>query len=76
MQKRMFKVPNTIRTRRFVRKARKIITKNPGKSIRGIAKDLRVAEGTIRRVVNEDFRYKLYVMQRGQLKSEETRENR
>lgn len=69
------KAPNTITTPNL-EKAQKIIDKNPRKSIKAIANDLKVSECISRRVVNEDIWYKSHVMWKGQFMLEETRENR
>lgn len=68
------KGPNTITTPNL-EKAQKIIDKNPRKSMKAIANDLKVSECIIRRVVNEDIWYKSRVMWKGQFMLEETREN-
>lgn len=62
-----------IRTPILVRKEHKIIVRSPGSSIRAILKDFKLSECTIRKVVNEDVRYKSYVIQRGRFMSVETR---
>ena len=45
------------RTEEFVQNVMDIIKEDPSKSMRAIAKQLNVAESTVRRVVNEDIRY-------------------
>ncbi|KAM3188368.1 hypothetical protein ACTXT7_000342 [Hymenolepis weldensis] len=39
---------------------------NPGKSMRHLAKDLQVSEGTIGNIVHQDLGYKSYVLRRDQ----------
>ena len=67
---------DTTRTPEFIRHVQNIIDEDPRKTIRSIAKDLQVSEGTIRNVVHKDIRYKSYVMRRGQFMSERTQESR
>ena len=68
--------PNNIKTYNFVRKAQEIIDKTSRKSIKAIAKDLKVSEYIIRRDVNDDIWHKLYVLCRNHFMSDETGENR
>ncbi|XP_014473452.1 PREDICTED: uncharacterized protein LOC106743775 [Dinoponera quadriceps] len=65
-----------VRTSQFVQKVQGIIDEGPSKSIRAISKDLHVSVCTIRRIINEDIRYKSYAMRRGQFMSAQTREQR
>ncbi|UYV76066.1 hypothetical protein LAZ67_13002377 [Cordylochernes scorpioides] len=44
----------------FISRVQADIDEDPGKSMRALARELRVYEGTIRRVVHEDLRYKSY----------------
>lgn len=62
-----------ISTPNFVWKEHKIIVKSRGNSIRAIVKDIKLSECTIRKVVNEDVRYKTYATQRGRFMSVETK---
>lgn len=65
-----------IKTTQFIQQIQAIVDENPSKSIRALARDLKVSEGLVRRVVHEDLRYKSYVMRRGQFMSAQTREQR
>ncbi|KAM0736931.1 hypothetical protein ACS0PU_000024 [Formica fusca] len=67
---------DTIRTTQFIQQIQAIVDENPSKSIRALARDLKVSEGLVRRVVHEDLRSKSYVMRRGQFMSAQTREQR
>ena len=59
---------DSLRTPEFViRRVHGMIDENPGKSMRHLAKDLQVSEGTIRNVVHQDLGYKSYVLRRGQV---------
>ena len=67
---------DSLRTPEFVRRVHGMIDENLGKSMRHLAKDLQVSEGTIRNVVHQDLGYKSYVLRRGQFMSTKTQENR
>ena len=62
----------TVRELQFVQQVQDIIAEYPSKSIRAILRDLHVSECTIRHIVNEDIRYKSYVMGRGHFMSAQT----
>lgn len=63
------------KTSQFVQRRRQnVINSNPGTSMRVIARGTQVFEGTIRKVVQEDIRYKSSVMMRkGHFMSADTR---
>lgn len=65
-----------VRTPQFVQQVQDMIDAHPETSIRGIARDLQVSEGTIRTVVHEDIRYQSYVRRKGQFMSAKTQEQR
>ena len=60
-RKKYFKRSDIIRTPEFIQQVQQAIDDNSIKSMRSIAKELHVSEGTIRNVVHEDIRYKSYV---------------
>ena len=64
------------RTLEFIQQVQQTIDDNPRKSMTSLAKEFHVSEGTIRKVVHEDIRYKSFVMRKGQFMSEKTKENR
>ena len=64
------------RTAKFIHRVKNAIDKDPGKSKRAIAKDIRTSEVLIRRCVSKDFRYKSYKMKKGQLLTAKTKEKR
>jgi hypothetical protein len=76
MRKQHCQCSDSLRTPKFVRRAHGMIDENPGKSMRNLAKDLQVSEGTIRNVLHQDLGYKSCVLKRIQFMSIETQENR
>ncbi len=52
---------------------RNIMEVDPGRSMRSIATEFGVTESTVRRIVQEDLRYKSYAMRKGQFMSEATK---
>lgn len=54
-RKKHSKRSDIIRTAEFIQQVQDIILNSPSKSMRAIAKQLKVAESTIRRVVHEDI---------------------
>ncbi len=71
-----FDVPRKIHKRRsdakgpvLVEDIRSIVGADPGRSMRSIATEMGVAERTVRRIMQEDIRYKSYAMRRGQFMS-------
>ena len=75
-RKKHFQRSDAIRTPEFIQNVQKIIDEDPGRSMRSIAKGLKVSEWTIRTVVHQDIRYKSYVMRKCQFVSAKTQENR
>jgi inhibitor of nuclear factor kappa-B kinase subunit alpha len=67
---------DNMRTPEFVAQVRGTIDASPGTSMRSLAREFDVSEGTIRNVVHEDLRYKSYVMRRGQFMSQAIQDNR
>lgn len=65
-----------IRKDDFIKDVQQTIDANPRKSMRSLAKQLQVSEGTIRNVVHENIEYKSYVLKKGQFLSERIKENR
>ena len=65
-----------LRTAKFVDKVKNVISKDPGKSMRAIAKDMKTSEALIRKCVSEDLRYKSYKMRKGQLLTAKAKEKR
>lgn len=59
----------------FVRQVQDVVNDDPRKSMRTVAKQLEVAEPTIRPVVHGYFRHQSYVMRRGQISSQRNQEN-
>jgi hypothetical protein len=57
-------------------KIRNIVEIDPGRSMRSIATEFGVGESTVRRIMQEDLRYKSYAMRRGQFMSEATKARR
>ena len=55
-----------LRTAKFINRVKNAINKDLGKSMRAIAKDMRMSEALIQRCVSEDLRYKSYKMKKGQ----------
>ena len=53
-----------LRTAKFISRVKNAIDKDPGKSMRTIAKDIRTSEALIQRCVSEDLRYKSYKMKK------------
>jgi transposase len=60
----------------FVQLVQEMISEDPGRSMRSMARELEVSDSTIRRVVEEDIRYKSYALRRGPLLNDVTRERR
>ena len=56
-----------LRTAKFINRVKNAIDKDPGKSTRAIAKNMRMSEALIRRCVSEDLSFKSYKMKKGQL---------
>lgn len=67
---------DSLRTPEFVAKLQNLVDEDPGRSMRSLAAELGVSEGTIRNTVHEDLRYKSYGMRKGQFMSEATKETR
>lgn len=67
---------DTLRTPAFVAQLQALVDEDPGKSVRSLAKELGVSEGTIRNAVHEDLRYNSYARRKGQFMSETTKERR
>jgi hypothetical protein len=55
---------------------RNIVSRDPSKSMRAIAVEMKVHERTIRRTMKEELRYKSYAMRKGQFMSEATKNRR
>lgn len=53
-----------------------MINEDPGRSMRSIARELKMSDSTVRTIVNEDIRYKSYVIRRGQFLSDQLKERR
>ena len=53
-----------------------LIDEDPGRSMRGIARELTVSEFLVRKIVTEDIRYKSYALRRGQFMNAATKERR
>ncbi|KAG0728693.1 hypothetical protein GWK47_031947 [Chionoecetes opilio] len=66
---------DTIRNAELVTKLQTMIDEDPSQSMRSIARELHVSEGTVRKCVQEDIRYKSYKMRKGQLLSAKMQEN-
>ena len=75
-RKKHSRCTGSIRTPKFIQQVQKDIDDNPRRSMRCIAKEHRVSEGTIRNVVHKDIRYKSYVLRKGHFMSEKVKENR
>jgi len=61
----------------FVKQVQDMIDEDPGRSMRSIARELEVSDSTIRRIVEEDLRYKSYALiKRGQFMNAATKERR
>ncbi|QQP52144.1 Transposable element tcb2 transposase [Caligus rogercresseyi] len=78
-----FDVTNGKRKRRsdahdddIVDNIQQIIDKDPGRSMRGIARELSVSDFLVRKIVKQDIRYKSYSLRRGQFMSAATKERR
>ena len=67
---------DSIRTPEFVEELQNAIDEDPGKSMRCLARELNVCEGTVRKCVHEDIRYKSYALKRHQYMDEPTKERR
>ncbi|KAK8380611.1 hypothetical protein O3P69_016895 [Scylla paramamosain] len=66
---------DTIRDAEFVAQLQAMVDEDPSQSMRSIARELQVSEGTIRKCLHEDIRYKSYKMHKGQLPSIKMQEN-
>jgi AraC-like DNA-binding protein len=60
----------------FVRKVKKAVDADPGRSMRSIAADLGVHEKTVRRTVTEQLGYTSFALRRGQFMTAATKERR
>lgn len=60
----------------FVQQLQAIVSDDPGKSMRSIAKEPQVTKSTIRLAVHEDLRYHFYDMSSGHFMPDKTRHNR
>ena len=67
---------DSIRTPEFVEELQNVIDEDPGKSKRSLARELNVSEGTVRKCVHEDIRYKYYALKRHQFMDEPTKDRR
>ena len=68
--------PRSARTPDLREKLRKAVKRNPVRSMRGLAKDYRVSENTVRRVVHTDLGLKSLRKQQSQYLSDENKKNR
>ncbi|XP_052832121.1 uncharacterized protein LOC128247010 [Octopus bimaculoides] len=66
---------DTFRTPKFIQQVKQTIDENSRRSMRLIAKEHHMSEGTIRNVVHKDIRYKSYAMRKGHFISETVKEN-
>ena len=66
----------TVREADFVARVQAIIDDDPGKSMRAIARVLKVGDTTVRRCVSQDIRYKSYAMRTGQLLTEAAKQKK
>lgn len=66
----------TTRTPELVRKAQDLISEDPGTSLAKLAAVLGVSDTTVRRIVQEDLRYKSYVLKVRQILSETAKAKR
>ncbi len=53
-----------------------MVDEDPSRSMRSIARELQVSEGTVRKCLHEYIRYKSYKMRKGQLLSAKMQEDR
>lgn len=53
-----------------------LINEDPGRSMRGIARELTISEFLVRQIVKQDIRYKSYALRRGQFMNEATKARR
>ena len=53
-----------------------MINEDSGRSMRSIARELKMSNSTVRTIVNENIRYKSYVIRRGQFLSRQLKERR
>lgn len=67
---------DTIRTSEFVARVQEMVDSDPGKSMNKLSKELGVGYGTIFRIINEDLRYRSYILKRGQFMNAAMRERR
>ncbi|UYV71060.1 IKK1 [Cordylochernes scorpioides] len=65
-----------VRGEEFVKNAKEKIDGNPGKSMRAIAKEMDVGSMTIVRTIHEDLGLKSYALRKGQLLTENMKNNR
>jgi len=68
--------PRTARTPALKKKVKKKIQRNPERSMRKLAKEHDVSEGTIRNLVKEDLELKSYKLARGQALTEQQKASR
>ena len=53
-----------------------LIDEDPGRSMRGISRELTISEFLVRKIVKQDIRYKSYSLRRGQFMNAATKERR
>lgn len=66
----------SVRTPTIIEKAQELILEDPGLSLTTLAKTLRVSDTTMRRIAEEDLRFKSYVIKIRQMLSESAKMNR
>ncbi|UYV77427.1 hypothetical protein LAZ67_15000994 [Cordylochernes scorpioides] len=75
-QKKHSRRSDRVRGEEFVKNVKEKIDGNPGKSMRAIAKEMDVGSMTIVRTIHEDLGLKSYALRKGQLLTENMKNNR